>query len=110
MKKEPKYPKTLHEAVKRADLQQIRELLAAGASPNGRDSDGLPPIAYVLEHSYAVGFTLTYETREMIRLLREAGANPGLGGAREYVESFGSSMVSSSAEAADFSTFRSLLQ
>lgn len=103
-------PEALHDAVKRADLQKIRELLAAGASPNVQDAGGLPPIAYVLEHSYAIGFTLTDETREMIRLLREAGANPHLGGARKYAEYMGSGMVCSAIEAADFSRFMDLMR
>jgi hypothetical protein len=110
MKKEHEYPKALHEAVKRADLKEIRELLAAGVSPNGRDPKGLPPIAYVLYHYDAYGFSLTYEIREMIRLLRDAGADPAVGGAREHVMADAVGNSFSSGEATDCSRQRELLK
>lgn len=99
----------LNNAVKRADLAAIRQLLAAGISPNALDADGLPPLAYVLDHYQAYGFSLPGETREMIRLLRVAGGHPAPHAARERVMALASSLVSSAAETADLGTLEQLL-
>ncbi len=99
----------LHEAVKRADLGTIRKLLAQGVSANGLDAAGMPPVAYVLDHNLAIGFSLSGETREMIRLLKTAGADFSLKGARAQVLSLASSMVTSAAEMGDLGTLEQLL-
>ena len=104
-----KNDEAVHDAVKRADLKSIRALLAAGVSANVLDSSGMPPLAYVLDHDACIGFVLTEDTTEMIRLLRAAGANPGLNGAGKHLVSMASKAVSSSIESHDRDRLEQLL-
>ena len=99
----------LHAAVKRADLNGIRKALAAGHSANALDSDGLPPLAYLMDHYDCYGFVLTGEMREMIRLLREAGADPSLKGAAAHAIAMARREVSSAIENGDCQRFEALL-
>lgn len=91
----------LHEAVKRADLETIRNLLSAGHSPNALDAVGLPPLAYLMDHVDYIGFVLSEPMVAMIRLLRAAGAYPPSERAKRRVMDDAWRCVTSASEAND---------
>ncbi len=97
----------LHDAVKRRDLRRLRELLAAGRDPNQLDAEGQPPLRYVLSDSF--GFCLEDATREMIRLLRRAGADPKVANVGASVIKDAHDMVTGASELADASELETLL-
>ena len=57
------YP--LHDAVLRADAEEVARLLKAGADPNAADSSGMTPLIWAVYGGYA----------EIAELLCEAGAD-----------------------------------
>lgn len=72
-------------AIYHGPLSLVRELLAAGADPDGSDGDGFPPLIAALTCAEpAPGAATRSDVREMVELLLDHGADIGQRGVNDY--------------------------
>ena len=75
----------LVDAIYRAPLTRIRELLESGADPNAPVDDGFPPLIAALSSAQdAPGAMRRTDANEVIRLLLRYGADPNQRGLNDY--------------------------
>jgi ankyrin repeat protein len=97
----------LHDAVRRQDVAAVKALLAAGADANALDARGDPPLWYAI--TSGVGFVLEPTSRQIIRSLLDAGADPAVASVGERLVADAWSMVTHHMEASDVRALAEML-
>ena len=98
---------TLHDTVRRQDVEKVKALLAGGADANGLDARGNPPLFYAI--TSGVGFVLEQPSRKIIRALLDAGADPTVANVGQRLVADAWSMVTHHMEASDVRALAEML-